>query len=149
MILLDVSFGIFVLMPEGWIFMICVILTECVVMTRLLLPKWFDKKIYWATTLSNLISGITGIILSLILNGGWYLVVWFPWVGTNEINLSKKGDLLALSIFYIITFILSLIIESMTNILFLRKQYPVKKILISTFITNLVSYAIFSFALYL
>ena len=52
----DVSFVIFTFMPQGWIFMISVIIIECLAMTRLILPGWFDRKIYIATTLTNFIS---------------------------------------------------------------------------------------------
>jgi hypothetical protein len=43
MTLLDVSFGIFAFLPQGWLFMAFVIIMECLAMTRLLLSKWFDK----------------------------------------------------------------------------------------------------------
>src|SRR6478609_5035363 len=109
MTLLDVSFGIFAFMPQGWLFMAFVIVLECLVMTRLLLPKWYNKRIYGVTTLTNVISGLTGILISMILNGGWYLVVWFPWVSSNEINPSDKEALKALIIFYALAFVLTLI----------------------------------------
>ncbi len=142
MTLLDVSFGIFAFMPLGWLFMAFVIILECLVMTRLLLPKWFDKRIYRVTAWTNIISGLLGIIISMVLNGGWYLVVWFPWVSNNEINLSTKDALQGLIIFYAAAFVLTLIIETITNILFLRKYYATKKIIRATAIANILSYAV-------
>ena len=84
MISLDVSFGIFALMPLGWLFMVFVIGIECVVLTKFLKHQWFNKRIYGVATLTNIISGITGIIISIKINGGWWLVVWFPWVRENK-----------------------------------------------------------------
>jgi hypothetical protein len=139
MILLDVSFGIFAFMPLGWLFMAFVIVIECVVMTRWLLPVWYNKRIYGVTTLTNIISGLTGIVISMILNGGWYLVVWFPWVSNNEIDLKSKGALLSLVIFYLLAFVLTLIIEIITNILFLKSRYTKRKIIEATIIANVVS----------
>ncbi|HVY76120.1 MAG TPA: hypothetical protein VG890_14900 [Puia sp.] len=148
MTLLDVSFGIFAFLPQGWLFMAFVIILECLTMTRILLPRWFDKGIYRITALTNIISGLTGIIISMILNGGWYLVVWFPWVSSNEINLTKKEALHALIIFYAAAFILTLIIEIITNILFLRKHYLTKQIVKATIIANILSYAVGTIVLY-
>jgi small basic protein len=39
-------------------------------MTRVLLQKSFDKKIFLATTLANVISGLVGLAISIALNGG-------------------------------------------------------------------------------
>jgi hypothetical protein len=151
MILLDVSFGIFAFLPQGWLFMAFVILIECVIMTKILKKNWFDKRIYGIAALTNVISGIVGIVISMILNGGWYLVVWFPWVSSNEINLSNRESLKALIIFYALAFILSIIIESLINWLFLRKRFKTKQILTTTLIANIAniaSYAIGTIVLY-
>ena len=148
MTLLNVSFGIYAFLPQGWLFMAFVIILECLIMTRLLLPKWVDKRIYGVTTLTNIISGLTGIIISMILNGGWYLVVWFPWISSNEIDLTKTEALYGLIIFYVVAFVLTLIIEAITNILFLRKYYFAKRIIKATIIANSISYAIGTIILY-
>ena len=148
MILLDVSFGIFAFLPQGWLFMAFVILIECVIMTKILNKNWFDKRIYGIAALTNVISGIIGIVISMILNGGWYLVVWFPWVSSNEINLSNNESLKALIFFYALAFILSIIIESLINWLLLRKRFKTKQILITTLIANIASYAIGTIVLY-
>jgi hypothetical protein len=148
MTLLNVSFGIFAFTPLGWLFMAFVILFEGLLVTRLLLSKWFDIRIYRVTAWTNIISGIIGIIISILLNGGWYLVVWFPWVSEHEINLTRDGSLQFLIIYYAAAFALTLIIETLTNILFLRKQYPTKKIFKTTVIANILSYAVGTIVLY-
>lgn len=148
MLFLNVSFGIFAFLPQGWIFMAFVIFIECVILCRFLNETWFNKKIYGITTLTNVISGIIGIVISMILNGGWYLVVWFPWVSSNEITLTNKESLNGLINFYLGAFVLTIILETLTNWLFLRKLYKTKWILITTLIANVISYAIGTFVLY-
>ena len=148
MTILDVSFGIFAFLPQGWIFMAFVIIIECLIMSRLLLPQWYNGRIYRVTTLTNVISGLTGIMISMFLNGGWYLVVWLPWVSKYEINISNKESLHALMFYYAIAFILTLIIEVNINFLLLRKQYLMGKIIKATIVANIVSYAIGTIVLY-
>ena len=93
-------------------------------------------------------SGIIGIATTMILNGGWFLVVWFPWVSSHEINISKSENLKGLIIFYIVAFVLSILIELLVNWLLLRKRHKTKRIIISTLIANIASYLIGTIALY-
>jgi hypothetical protein len=148
MSLLNVSFGIFAFMPQGWLFMAFVIFCECFIVSKLLIKKWKNGKIYLAVGGTNIISGLLGIIVSMLLNGGWYLVVWFPWVSSNEINLSLTSEQIGLIIFYIICFIISLVVETNTNILFLKKRYEKKEIIKATVIANIVTYIVGSALLY-
>jgi hypothetical protein len=148
MTILDVSFGIFAFLPQGWIFMAFVIFCECYLISKLLTAKWINKRIYWVVASSNITSGLIGIITSMILNGGWYLVVWFPWVSSHEINIHNKEALRALIIFYLIAFAVSIIIETIINLLFLKKYYLIKKIISTTVIANIVTYLIGTLILY-
>ena len=145
MIVLDVSFGIFALMPLGWLFMVFVILMECIILTKYLRNQWFNKRIYGVGTLTNLISGIIGIAASIKINRGWWLVVWFPWVGKYDIAPKSMKELI---IFYVYAFIWTIIIELLTNWLFLRKYYKNKQILLATIIANIASYAVGTLVLY-
>lgn len=146
MTLLNVSFGIYAFVPQGWIFMISIILIECLGMSYLITKKWKNGKIYKTIIFSNLLSGIIGIIGSMILNGGWWLVVWFPWVSDNEVKGTEGFKWLA--IFYAIAFILTIIIEGIINYLMLRKEYTKSRILKMTLVINIVSYALGSLAMY-
>ena len=83
MIVWNVSFGIYAFLPQGWIFMIAIILIECLGFSKLMTSKWKENKIYLTMIISNLVSGTIGIIGSMLVNGGWWLVVWFPWVSSN------------------------------------------------------------------
>lgn len=146
MILLNVSFGIYAFLPQGWIFMIVIILIECLVLSYILTEKWHDKNLYKTTIFSNLISGIIGIVGSMILNGGWWLVVWFPWVSYNEV--SGMEGFKQLTIFYTIAFILTILIEGLVNFLMLKKDYQKSKIIKTTLVVNILSYTIGSLAMY-
>lgn len=149
MTLLNVSFGIYAFLPQGWLFMAFVILSECLVATNLFTGKWTrDRKIFLSITGSNLISGLLGIIVTMALNGGWYLVVWFPWVISHEIDLSLDNERSGLVVFYLVCLVLTLIIETVTNILFLRRQYSIKEIIRTTVLANLVTYFVGSLVLY-
>lgn len=146
MILLNVSFGIYVAHPLGWIFMILIILIECLALSYLLTSKWTDKKIYIAVFVSNTVSGILGIIGSIILTGGWWLVVWFPWVSDNEVE-GNEG-LKALAIFYMVAFVLTILIEWAVNLLILQKSFRAESVVTNTILINLLSYLVGSIALY-
>ena len=62
MLPLNVSFGIYAFLPMGWLFMAFIILGEAFLMSRYLVRKEFDKKIYLSATVSNIVSGALGII---------------------------------------------------------------------------------------
>lgn len=140
--LLNVSFGIFAFTPLGWLFMAFVILCEALLLTKFLIRKKYDKKIYRTVLLSNTVSGITGIITTFQLNGGWWLVVWFPWVCSHEVDVRNPNELIDLLIYYLVAFILSILIELGINYLCLKKEYTIKSILNGTIWANMVTYAI-------
>jgi len=146
MIALNVSFGIYAFMPQGWIFMAVIILIECLGFSKLLTNTWKNSKIYSTILISNIISGIIGIIGSMMLNGGWWLVVWFPWVSSHEVRGDKAIKYLI--IFYLIAFVLTILIESIINIARLQKMYAHKEIFFKTLIINIVSYLVGSLAMY-
>ena len=139
---LNVSFGIYAFLPMGWLFMAFVILGEAFLMSRHLIGKKFDKKIYLTAALSNIVSGAVGIITSLALNGGWWLVVWFPWVSKHEVDVRDPQSLRTLVLFYAAALILSVLIELLVNHLMLQKRYPFKKTLHATLIANAFSYVL-------
>jgi hypothetical protein len=145
---LNVSFGILAFLPLGWVFMILIMVMESVVMSELLCRKVLNGKITGTVFLSNIISGITGIIITMILNGGWWLVVWFPWVGRHEIDLSAPNALWDLTLFYFVAFVLSVLIEEAFNWLIMKKTYTSKKILGATLAANIASYLLGSIVLY-
>ena len=147
-LLLNVSFGIFAFLPQGWLFMILIMLLESFVMSELLCKSKMNARITAVVFFSNFVSGLFGIITTMILNGGWWLVVWFPWVSSHEVDLSTPNALLVLIIFYLIAFVLSVLIEELINYSMLSKKYPARKILWTTLLANVASYLLGSIALY-
>lgn len=143
--ILNVSFGIFALLPQGWIFMTIIILLECVILSYLTTKFRYDKLIYSTIFISNFLSGLVGFGISILLNGGWWLVVWFPWVSNHEVGENAFNELM---IYYGCAFVLTLLIEGLINYLFLRKTYPSSKILYYTLLINIISYTFGSIALY-
>jgi len=148
MITLNVSFGIFAFLPQGWIFMTFVILLEGFLLSRLFLEKSFDASMGGIALLSNMISGIVGFGASIVLNGGWWLVIWLPWVSDNEVDISNRDSLQTIVIYYACAFVLTVLIECLVNWLMLRKTQPAKQIITTTLIANCVSYAIGTLVLY-
>ncbi len=148
MTLLNVSFGIFAFLPQGWLFMAFIIICECLLISKLLTAKWTNKRIFWTVTGSNVTSGLVGMITSILLNGGWCLVVWFPWVSSHEINVKNEDSLGALIIYYLIAFVISIIIEIIINLKFLKKHYLNDKIIWATILANVTTYLIGTLILY-
>ena len=103
-LLLNVSFGILILMPQGWLFMILIMLLESFISSELLCKRKFDGRITATVFFANFVSGLFGIIITLILNGGWWLVVWFPWVSSHEVDFSIPNELTGFIIYYIVAF---------------------------------------------
>ncbi len=126
----------------GWLFMAFVIVIEAFIMSKYLTAEAFNKRVYLSSLISNVISGIIGIIASLSLTGGWWLVVWFPWVSSHEVDIRDSRELLGLVIYYIVAMILSVLIELLSNHLYLRKDYPFSKILSATLRANTFSYTL-------
>ena len=145
MITLNVSFGIYAFLPQGWLFMAAIILIECLALSYLFTKSWRHSLVCKSVILANVISGIIGIITSLAINGGWWLVVWFPWVSANEVGGGNAMQWLGL--LYFGAFIVSVIIETLVNYLMLRKAFE-KSIFKNTFLVNLLSYLVGSLAMY-
>ena len=139
---LNVSFGIYAFLPMGWLFMAFIILGEAFLMSRYLIGKGFNKRIYLSAAVANVISGAVGIAASLALNGGWWLVVWFPWVSSHEVDIRSSQGAWALVVYYLAALILSVLIELLVNHLMLRKRSPFRKTLRATLVANAASYAL-------
>ena len=147
-LLLNVSFGILIFMPQGWLFMILIMLLESFISSELLCKRKFDGRITATVFFANFVSGLFGIIITLILKGGWWLVVWFPWVSSHEVDFSIPNVLTSFIIYYIVAFVLSVVIELLINYSMLGKIYPAKKIFRTTLLVNLASYFLGSIIIY-
>lgn len=144
MILVNVSFGILAMLPQGWLFMLLIILIESLILSKVLQFRWVSWPIYLRVLVSNAVSGLVGFFASLKLNGGWWLVIWFPWVSDNEV---RDGDLTQLWLVYSIAFLLTLLIEIPINKWFLKK-YPTRQTIKATLVANVASYVLGTLILY-
>ena len=135
-------------MPQGWVFMILIMLLESFIVSEFLCKRKFTSRITASVFCSNFISGLLGIIITLIINGGWMLVVWFPWVSSHEIDLSAPHALVGFIVFYLVAFVLSVLTEILINYIILGRIYPFGKILKATLLANIASYLLGSIVLY-
>jgi hypothetical protein len=115
---------------------------------RAMCKRILNGRITAIVFLANTISGLFGLIITLILNGGWWLVVWFPWVSSHEVDFSLPNALTGFIIYYIVAFVLSVVIELLINYSMLGKIYPAKKIFRTTLLANLASYFLGSIIIY-
>jgi len=139
---LNVSFGILALLPAGWLFMALIILIEAFLMSNYLSHKKFSKTVYLSALVANVVSGAVGIITTYIINGGWWLVVWFPWVSSNEVNVSRPRQVILLIVYYVVALVLSVLIELMIHKRMLRRRHRSKSILNATLRANAFTYTL-------
>lgn len=146
MTLANVSFGIFAFTPLGWLFMALIIILESWIASRYLAGKKLDGTITRSFLAGNIISGIVGIAASMLATGGWWLVVWFPWVTDHEV---KPDALPGFIVYYLVAFVLSVLIEWGVNQAVLHKKYKSGPIFKATLLANIASYIFGSGALLL
>ena len=111
---LNVSMAILILMPQGWAVIAAILSLEVALFYFFLKREYEFKKLFWRLAISNLVSGISGFVLSLFLNGGWLGVFWFPWVGSHEIQF--------MSPFFILYFFIKITLYSILR-LYYRRLY--------------------------
>ena len=124
------------------IFFFVIVLIECVSLSYFLNKTWWNNKIYGAIFISNLTSYIAELVGSSYLFGFKQSFAWFPYV-IGYTSFKWHSILL-----YLITFISTVVIEAIINLLILRKRYQTLEIIRTTFLINVISYLIGSFILY-
>lgn len=148
MVLLNSYFGKYASLPMGWIFMICLVVIEIIVMSQIFERKYFMGRIAFAALISNAVSGIVGAYTSIAINAGRLLTVWFPWVSSREVDLSKDEELFSFFLYFAVAFVATILIELVINYLLLKKRYEFKPVMRATIIANVVSFLVGSFVLY-
>ncbi len=106
--LANVSFGIMVFHPIGWILMGLVIVIEALLLRRRLGGEPWRHNFLAISAIANAASGLLGLLLSLTLTSGWWLVLWIPWVTANEVSRRQLGEFLP---FLALTFAASVVVE--------------------------------------
>ena len=92
---------------------------------------WGSKKYcFWLSALVNTISLVAGIFLPIIVSD----------IGSN--SLSTSHEKFMVSLFLLITFLCTYVVEATILYLFGRKKHSAKRILITALYTNLISYGL-------
>ncbi|MBR5638427.1 MAG: hypothetical protein IKW83_01560 [Muribaculaceae bacterium] len=147
-ILNNTYFGKYASLPMGWLLMACLIAIEVIVMSQILDRKYFKSRVAFTALVSNVVSGIAGAYTSIAINGGRLLTVWFPWVSSDEVNLSNDEDLFSFVLYYAVALVATILIELIVNCVFLKKRYEFRPVMRATIIANVVSFLLGSFVLY-
>ena len=135
--LLDVVVGHFLPSLIGWAFLFFVLAAESLLLSKYLAKKWIDKRIFLIVIISNIITTIIGYIIFGQQGTSTHLLSWIPTEYYGG-HLLIKG----MVSMFIFSFILSVIIEAIFNLLMLKKNYAKKKILLGTTWINLFTYAV-------
>ena len=142
----NVSMALLILLPQGWAIISAILLLEVSLFYFLLKRQYKFGGLFWRLTISNLVSGVLGFLLSLKLNGVWLGAFWFPWVSSHEIKFMS----LYFIIYFLIIFIITLIIEIPINILLFKKLgIKWKTTLITSLIVNAITNIGCAFIMYL
>lgn len=107
--LANVSFGILVLHPIGWGLMLAVIGVEALLLRRFSGATATTQRYFLVSAVANAVSGAVGFAASIWLNGGWWLVVWVPWVTANEAGMHQWPKL---AVYMAVAYALSVVIEA-------------------------------------
>ena len=137
MILLDIIIGHYLPSLFGWIFLVFVLATESFLLSKYLTKSWTDKTIFTSVIVSNLITTIIGYFLFGEERGGGHLLNW--------ISIDQyQGDIMIgwILFIFILTFIGSVIVETLANWVLLRKLFTFKKILLGTLWINVFTYLV-------
>jgi hypothetical protein len=133
-VLCNVSFGILAFHPLGWGLMLLVVCLEGFLLSRTL-PASPGRSYFYTSLAANGVSGVFGFVASMILNGGWWLVVWVPWVTAYE---ASREQWKYLAIYMAAAYASSVLLESLVVRMLLR-QVKFRRILAAQAFTNLVS----------
>lgn len=145
--LLATSFGKYSSLPLGWIFMAILIIGEALIMSQLLSRRMSNPTVIFPTCVSNILSALAGAMVSKAINGGWMLVVWFPWVSSVEINVDEQNSLFLFIVYIIFSFIATVFIEVILNYMMMKRR-GFKRVMQATIISNIITYVVGCFALY-
>lgn len=81
-----------------------------------------------------------GFFVSEGIDGGWWSVIWMPWVSSNEVDLQDQFT--AITTYFVCAFVASVAIEDAVEWFALRRRFPPRKILKACFASNVASYLV-------
>lgn len=137
MITLDIIAGHFLPSLFGWIFLLFVLATESLFLSKYLTKYWQNKKIITTVVTANLITTIVGFFLLDTEKTGGHLLNWIP---VDQYNGSIRLD--RTMVLFVSSFIGTILIEALFNLILLKKQFNPKRIIWGTIFVNAFTYAI-------
>jgi hypothetical protein len=147
MLLYTASFGKYASHPLGWSVFLLVIIAEGIIMSQFLENKKFEARIMLPCCVSNIVSAVAGALLSKVVNNGWMLVVWFPWVSSVDIDLNNSESFITFVTTLVGAFIFTVIIEVILNWMMMKSR-GFKRVMSATVLANVISYVVACFFLY-
>lgn len=144
MIPLDIIVGYYLPSIMGWVFLFLVLIAESILLSKYLIKFTFNKKIYFSAIVSNLITTIIGYVILDHENNGGHLLNWIPIDHYHE-NIRLDRTLFI----FIISFIGTVIIETLINLIVLKQINNKKKIIYGTLLVNALTYLLGGFVILL
>lgn len=137
MILLDVIVGYYMPTVYGWIFLLLVLFIETLILSKFLKGAWNDLTIWKSVIISNTITTIIGYFIFDERHRAGYLLNWPP-----IYEYHGSVDLYTVKAIFIVSFIVSTVVETGFNLFILRKSYSLSLIVGGTVLINFTTYAI-------
>jgi hypothetical protein len=145
LVLLNVIAGIYLPNFWAWIFLLFVLVAETLTLSFYLRKVKFDKRIFTSVILSNSITTLIGYILLDENHYGGYLLNWVPIYKHSWALETESGEAILwaqTALFIFACFIVTTIIETISNFTTLRREYKTKAICKGTLMINAITYLI-------
>jgi len=132
-----INFNEYFWTPYSFIILIIIGVFEGAIASKIIKDKLFNTRIILAILISNIIGYFAQYYFSILLNGGYHLFVWIPWI-----KIIREYDLFDYIISFPLILTVTILIESFCNWIILRKFYKGRLILKTTFWINIMSWII-------
>jgi len=129
-----INFNQYFWTPYPFIILSLIVLIKGFVASRIIQKSIFVKQIVLTILISSVTSYVLEYLFSLVLNDGFNLLVWIPWVKVIE-RIVFFDYLISFPLIFIGTFL----IESLVNWILLRKKYNWKVIIKTTFLLDMIT----------
>lgn len=135
MVLSDVIVAYYIPSLFGWLFLLFVIVVESTAYTYYLDKHYYKKSIFISVLVANIVTTIIGFFIFPHGYAGGSFLNWIP------VSASKGRDFIDFGLF-VFSFLLTIIVEAIVNVLVLRKMKENKRVIIGTLIINVLTYTV-------
>lgn len=140
------SFGQVIFYPYGIIFILLVIIAECMVVSKLISFVYINKNVWIVVFVANWISATLEYLASYCVDAVCWPVLWLPLVSNYDI--AAPCDINTFIIYYFSTFLITIIIEIGVLLLMFRNKYRSKEVVKATMLSNLLTFIFGSLVMY-